>query len=73
MVFFKWREVNERLITITESLNHLQPLLMKKELKLRVTTDSDLKAGSLKDLFYIQRSDNNWVKENMSKNVGSVK
>lgn len=69
MVFLKWREFNERMIIITESLPHLQPLLMGKELKLRVTTDTDLKAGNLKDLFYIQRTDGNWVKENMAQKL----
>jgi hypothetical protein len=73
MLYLKWREFNERIIIITESLNCLQPLMLGEDLKLRVTTDSDLKVNSIGDPFYIQRANGSWMKENVAKKIHIVK
>src|SRR5690625_1159580 len=52
LLHLKWQASNERLIIVTESLNHLQPLnVYAKDLKARVTTDDDL-LGDFNDMFY---------------------
>lgn len=63
LVHLKWHPFTERMIILTESLNHLQPLnAFAPDLKVRVTTDQDLR-GDLRNLFYFWDG-NDWVKEN---------
>ncbi|MFD1362752.1 hypothetical protein [Lentibacillus salinarum] len=60
----KWKPFTERMLIVTESLNHLQPLnIYAPDIKARVTTDEDLQ-GDFKDLFY--KWDGGWVKENQT-------
>lgn len=65
LMHLKWNRFAERLIIVTESLNHLQPLnVYASDLKIRVTTDDDLR-GDFQNLFYFwDGNDNDWVKEN---------
>ncbi|MCF6094526.1 hypothetical protein L1765_11185 [Microaerobacter geothermalis] len=59
--YFKWEKLTERIILVTESLRQLAPLNeYLKELKIRVTTDEDLKFD-FEHLFY--KWDGEWVKE----------
>lgn len=61
LMYLKWHTFTERMIVITESLNHLQPLnAFASELKVRVTTDQDLR-DDLQTLFY--HWGGCWVKE----------
>lgn len=63
LMHLKWKPFAERMLIVTESLNHLQPLnVFAEDLKIRVTTDDDLK-GDFRDLFYCW-DEGRWVKEN---------
>lgn len=64
LMHLKWHPFNERLLIVTESLNHLQPFnLYAPSLKVRVTTDDDLK-GNFQHLFYSWH-EKEWVKESL--------
>lgn len=68
LTYLKWRTFNERMLIVTESLSHLQPLnAFAPDLKVRVTTDQDLRGG-LENLFY-RWADGYWLKENQQKQV----
>jgi hypothetical protein len=61
LMYLKWKPFPERILVITESLNHLDPLnAYAPDLKIRAITDADLK-GSFQDLFYMW--DDGWKKE----------
>lgn len=48
LLFLKWKKVNDRILLITESLNHLEPLdsfLQDGNIKIRATTDLDMGKG----------------------------
>lgn len=62
MMFLKWKSFTERMLIVTESVHHLQPLnVFAPDIKARVTTDADLK-GDFNHLFY--KWEESWVKEN---------
>lgn len=62
LINLKWHSFTERMIVVTESLNHLQPLnAFAPDLKIRITTDVDL-PGDLRTLFY-RWEGTGWVKE----------
>lgn len=64
MMYLKWKNVSERIIIIAENLNQLKPLeifLKEVHLKVRVTTDEQLKKESPLFFKYI---DNQWIEEN---------
>ncbi|ALX47719.1 hypothetical protein [Lentibacillus amyloliquefaciens] len=68
LMYLKWkgRSFSERLIVITESMKHIEPLKMYAEdMKLRVTTDQDLMAGKteIQNVFYFLGQQGEFVKE----------
>lgn len=67
--FFKWNEnnSNKRILLITESMNHIKPILPHiKNANIIITTDQDLlKADSFKKLFYKLEDDGNIQKHAM--------
>jgi len=72
LMYLKWHSLRERMIIITESLHHLEPFNMfASELKVRVTTDLDLK-GDFDELFY-QWTENGWMKEKDITMVGTMR
>src|SRR5699024_6247623 len=68
LIYLKWkgRSFNERLIIITESMKHIEPLKMyAKDMKLRITTDQDLMADKtdIQSMFYFLDKQGECVKE----------
>lgn len=62
LMHLKWKPFPERLLIVTESLNHLQPFnIYVPDIKVRVTTDDDLN-GEFGNLFYGWKS-GSWQKE----------
>ncbi|MQM40443.1 hypothetical protein KBTX_04500 [wastewater metagenome] len=64
-MYLKWKPFTERILIVTESLNHLQPLrIYTQDIMLRVTTDDDLK-GEFDSLFYRLEA-GGWKKESQT-------
>ncbi len=65
--YLKWKKqtLSARVILITESIKHIQPILMHTtSLKIRITTDDKLaNAENIQDLFYLLNRDGDIVKE----------
>lgn len=67
-LFLKWESLSDRVIVVTENLNHLdliKPFI--ENLKLRVTTDEELWKGVLQSMFYFQSEFGLWKKEGEEK------
>ncbi|GAB3051349.1 hypothetical protein [Virgibacillus ainsalahensis] len=68
IMYLKWKgsPFAERMIVITESLKHIQPLVMHaKDMKLRTTTDQNLLAGesNIQNMFYLLDEKGAFVQE----------
>ena len=70
LMHLKWETSSKRMIIITESINHLQPLnIYANDLHVRVTTDKDL-GESFQKMFY--KWDNGWVKESAERKQSKI-
>lgn len=68
LMYLKWQGnyFNERLIIVTESLQHIQPLAtIAKDMKLRITTDDELldTNHNTQNLFYFVDKSGKFIKE----------
>ncbi|TMN20930.1 hypothetical protein [Lentibacillus cibarius] len=68
LLHLKWKgsSFNERMIAITESMKHIEPLKMyAKDMKLRITTDKDLMGGDkdFQNVFYLLDEQGEFIKE----------